>query len=137
MASRGYPFGVRFLSGRLKLAAFYVRRTCRIFPLYYLVLGLYAAAMLGLKLRPAQAGLRHEPGQPDELRAADQKRQAEWDTDGKADLAYRGNELAGEVGEACNVIKKIERERRGLRGSRATVVASRPHHTGRCRVQPP
>lgn len=28
---------------------------------------------------------------------------------------------AGEVGEACNVIKKLERERHGWRGSRATV----------------
>src|SRR6266852_2876118 len=32
-----------------------------------------------------------------------------------------GNELAGETGEACNVIKKLERERLRLRGSRATV----------------
>jgi len=29
--------------------------------------------------------------------------------------------MAGEVGEACNVIKKLERERMGIRGSRATV----------------
>ena len=40
--------------GRLNLPAFYVRRTCRIFPLYYLVLGMYAVAMLGWRLRPAQ-----------------------------------------------------------------------------------
>jgi NTP pyrophosphatase (non-canonical NTP hydrolase) len=54
------------------------------------------------------------------LREANRARQAEWDTDGQIDLAYRGNELAGEAGEACNVIKKLERERRGIRGSRAT-----------------
>lgn len=47
-------------------------------------------------------------------------RQQEWDEDNQISLAYRGNELAGEVGEACNVIKKLERERMGIRGSRAT-----------------
>jgi|SRR6267154_785336 len=48
------------------------------------------------------------------------QRQAEWDPDQQIDLSYRGNELAGETGEACNVIKKLERERLGIRGSRAT-----------------
>jgi NTP pyrophosphatase (non-canonical NTP hydrolase) len=57
----------------------------------------------------------------DQLRVADEARQKEWDRGNQLDLAYRGNELAGEVGEACNVIKKLERERRGIRGSRATV----------------
>lgn len=55
------------------------------------------------------------------LREANARRQKEWDRDNKLDIAYRGNELAGECGEACNVIKKIERERRGIRGSRATL----------------
>src|SRR6266581_303996 len=55
------------------------------------------------------------------LRAANETRQAEWDVDNQITLAYRGNELAGEVGEACNVIKKLERERMGIRGSRDTV----------------
>lgn len=55
------------------------------------------------------------------LRAANEARQAEWDSDNRISLAYRGNELAGEAGEACNVIKKIERERLGIRGSRDTV----------------
>ncbi len=55
------------------------------------------------------------------LRTADEARQKEWDRGNKLDLAYRGNELAGEVGEACNVIKKLERERRGIAGSRDTV----------------
>jgi len=53
-----------------------------------------------------------------ELREASTKRQKEWDPEGLIDLSYRGNELAGEVGEACNKIKKLERERLGLRGSR-------------------
>ncbi|KEA07462.1 MazG-like family protein [Rhizobium rhizogenes] len=56
-----------------------------------------------------------------DLRAANIARQKEWDGDNQIDLAYRGNELAGEVGEACNVIKKLERERRGIAGSRDTV----------------
>lgn len=34
--------------GQLCLAAFYVRRCCRLFPLYYLVLGLYSVMLLGL-----------------------------------------------------------------------------------------
>lgn len=55
------------------------------------------------------------------LRQANAARQAEWCPDQVPDLSYRGNEMAGEVGEACNVIKKLERERHGWRGSRATV----------------
>lgn len=55
------------------------------------------------------------------LRAANRARQAEWDPSDDITLSYRGNELAGEVGEACNVIKKLERERLGIRGSRDTV----------------
>lgn len=56
------------------------------------------------------------------IREANSVRQKEWDSADKTiDLSYRGNELAGEVGEACNVIKKLERERFGLRGSRATL----------------
>jgi NTP pyrophosphatase (non-canonical NTP hydrolase) len=55
------------------------------------------------------------------LRSANQARQKEWDQDNQITLAYRGNELAGEVGEACNIIKKLERERMGIRGSRASV----------------
>jgi NTP pyrophosphatase (non-canonical NTP hydrolase) len=56
-----------------------------------------------------------------ELREANETRQREWDRDERITLAYRGNELAGEVGEACNVVKKLERERLGIRGSRATL----------------
>lgn len=55
------------------------------------------------------------------LRAANVARQAEWCPDQVPDLSFRGNELAGEIGEACNVIKKLERERLGWRGSRDTV----------------
>lgn len=55
------------------------------------------------------------------LRAANLARQAEWDVNGQITLSYRGNELAGEVGEACNIIKKLERERLGIKGSRANL----------------
>lgn len=57
------------------------------------------------------------------LREANRARQAEWDKDAAITPAYRGNELAGEVGEACNVIKKLERERLGIAGSRSDVTA--------------
>jgi NTP pyrophosphatase (non-canonical NTP hydrolase) len=55
------------------------------------------------------------------LREANRARQAQWDADDRIGLIYRANELAGEVGEACNVAKKIERERLGIAGSRASV----------------
>lgn len=54
------------------------------------------------------------------LRQANERRQKEWDPTDSITLEFRGNELAGEVGEACNVIKKLARERLGLVGSRAT-----------------
>lgn len=54
------------------------------------------------------------------LRQANEQRQKEWDPTDAITVEYRGNELAGEVGEACNIIKKLARERLGIRGSRAT-----------------
>lgn len=55
------------------------------------------------------------------LSVANSDRQKEWDPGNKIDLNFRGVELAGEVGELCNIIKKMTRERLGLRGSRATI----------------
>jgi NTP pyrophosphatase (non-canonical NTP hydrolase) len=55
------------------------------------------------------------------LREANVARQSEWDPDDRISLEYRGNEMAGEVGEACNVIKKLARERMGIRGSRSSL----------------
>ena len=52
------------------------------------------------------------------LRQANIERQKEWDVDNQVTIEYRGNELAGECGEACNIIKKIARERMGIRGTR-------------------
>lgn len=55
------------------------------------------------------------------LRTANIARQAEWDPSGHAkDLFWRMNELAGETGELCNILKKLHRERVGIPGSRAT-----------------
>lgn len=56
-----------------------------------------------------------------DLRACNVDRQAAWCPEQVPDLSFRGNELGGEVGEALNVIKKLERERLGWRGSRDTV----------------
>lgn len=56
-----------------------------------------------------------------QLQSALAKRDLEWDPEHKLSLEFRGVELAGEAGEACNVIKKLCRERLGLRGSRATL----------------
>lgn len=54
------------------------------------------------------------------LREANAARQKLWDPGKtKIDLDWRANELAGEVGEVCNILKKIHRERCGLQGSRA------------------
>lgn len=57
----------------------------------------------------------------EELRSYVAAREVEWDAARVMTLAHRGNELAGEVGEACNVIKKLERTRLGVRGKPATV----------------
>lgn len=59
------------------------------------------------------------------LREANNARQNIWcelDRDGVLpDITYRAVELGGECGEALNVVKKLERERLGWRGSRATL----------------
>ena len=54
------------------------------------------------------------------LRKYNSIRQKEWNGNKSVPLSFRGNELAGEVGEACNIIKKIDREAMGFVGSRAT-----------------
>lgn len=54
------------------------------------------------------------------LSEANASRQIEWAGEVNLPLSYAGNELAGECGEACNVIKKLERERYDMVGSRDT-----------------
>lgn len=56
-----------------------------------------------------------------QLSEANKVRQLEWDPEGKtATYLYRATELTGEAGEAANKLKKLEREKLGIRGSRAT-----------------
>jgi len=52
------------------------------------------------------------------LRTANEARQKIWDPENKIDLKWRVNELAGEAGELCNVLKKLVRAAKGLKGSR-------------------
>ena len=51
------------------------------------------------------------------LRKANRVRQLEWPGSENIDLAFRGLELAGEVGELCNKLKKLVRIRRGIEGT--------------------
>ncbi len=76
-------------------------------------------------MNPETKTARPETTSPDlqefpNLRDANVARQAEWCPEQVPDLSFRGNELAGETGEVCNVIKKLERERHGWRGTRDT-----------------
>ena len=58
------------------------------------------------------------------LRKANVERDKEW-SEGEVKFTplFRATELAGEVGEACNVVKKLEREAMGLRGSRSSKIS--------------
>lgn len=58
-----------------------------------------------------------------QLREKNEERQKAWCGDNMPDLMFRMVELAGEVGEAANIVKKIEREKQGWRGSRSSVGA--------------
>ena len=55
------------------------------------------------------------------LREANVKRQQEWDAERVLKPTFFAIELAGEVGEVCNVVKKLEREQYGIPGSRVNV----------------
>ncbi len=60
------------------------------------------------------------------LRRANTTRQVEWDGDevlvGPLGALFKANELAGEVGELCNVVKKLVREALDIRGSQAMLI---------------
>lgn len=58
----------------------------------------------------------------EQLRYANVQRNKEWDPEGKISALFRSTEFAGEAGEICNVVKKIERERMGLKGSRSSLL---------------
>lgn len=58
------------------------------------------------------------------LREAQLHRQVLWDPKSELDASFHANEFAGELAELailCNVVKKLERERMGLAGSRDTI----------------
>lgn len=76
--------------------------------------------MFGLGSKDEDNAAREDGRNFHTLREANIARQAEWDPSDKVDLSWRCNELAGEAGEVCNVLKKLHRERVGLPGSRAT-----------------
>lgn len=54
-----------------------------------------------------------------ELRVANKKRHIEWANGADIPLSFRGLELAGEAGEVCNELKKIERTRLGMVGGKS------------------
>lgn len=56
-----------------------------------------------------------------QLRRVNGERYAAWTGDGVEDPLYLSNEFGGEAGEIQNVVKKLVREERGWRGSRATI----------------
>lgn len=57
------------------------------------------------------------------LREANIVRQKEWDPTDKITPSFQGNELAGEVGELCNLVKKFDRHRMGLKGGKVDLDA--------------
>lgn len=56
-----------------------------------------------------------------ELRDANKQRHIEWAKGAEIPLSFRGLELAGEVGEACNELKKLERTRLRMVGGKTGI----------------
>jgi len=56
-----------------------------------------------------------------QLRRVNGERYAAWTGDGVEDPLFLSNEFGGEAGEVQNVVKKLVREQRGWRGTRATI----------------
>lgn len=59
----------------------------------------------------------------DALRRSNEARHQEWANGETLPLSFRGLELGGEAGEACNEIKKIERIRLGITGGKEDLQA--------------
>lgn len=70
-------------------------------------------------MKPTSEHLNLDDATFGKLRTANILRDQEWNPSNRIDLAFRGNELAGEVGEACNIIKKLVRTHMGLKGTTA------------------
>ncbi len=60
---------------------------------------------------------REIPLDLEELAAANNERNEEWPGAEYCDLAFRGLEMAGEVGEACNAVKKLIRNEYRIKGN--------------------
>jgi len=56
-----------------------------------------------------------------EVAIAVRNRTHEWEPDGGMSLEYRGLELAGEAGEACNQLKKLIRAQIGMVGGETSL----------------
>jgi len=54
----------------------------------------------------------------DALRKGNIERDKEWAKGEELSLSFRGNELAGESGEVCNELKKLDRHRMGIAGGK-------------------
>lgn len=52
-----------------------------------------------------------------DLREANENRQVAWEGSATMTEEFLGNALAGEVGEACNIVKKLARKRLGILGT--------------------
>jgi NTP pyrophosphatase (non-canonical NTP hydrolase) len=59
------------------------------------------------------------------LRNANRERHVEWAKGNEIPLSFRGLELAGEAGEACNELKKLERCRMGMVGGKEDIQSLR------------
>lgn len=55
------------------------------------------------------------------LRNANRQRHVEWTKGNDIPLSFRGLELAGEAGEACNELKKLERFRMEMVGGKEDI----------------
>lgn len=56
-----------------------------------------------------------------QLRRVNEERAIAWTGDTVVSALYWANEFAGEAGEVCNEVKKLERESYGWPGSRTTI----------------
>lgn len=59
----------------------------------------------------------------EKLFIANETRNKLWDPKNQLTPLFFAIELAGEIGEICNVVKKLEREKLGLPGSRSCLQA--------------
>lgn len=73
------------------------------------------------RLRAAEAIVAKLPLTFSALRKANASRAIKWHNGEKAELCFRATELAGEVGEICNAVKKLDRLQKGMKGGKDTM----------------